>query len=68
VSERKKHFIPLRDGETEALLSKLGYVELGFGPRGAWLTWEEGTEMPPAVRELGMMRGVLNENCQGAGI
>jgi hypothetical protein len=39
-----------------------------FGVRGGQLIWRKGTPMPWYVRELGLMRGVLNENMEGAGI
>lgn len=44
------------------------YVDTSFGPRGVWLEWETDQEMPWAIEQLLLMRGVLNENMDGAGI
>lgn len=68
----KQHLIPLVDGELEKLMeaSVEGrfHIDLAFGTGGCALKWNEGQEMPKAVELLGFMRGVLNENTDGAGI
>ena len=43
-------------------------VNLAFGTGGVALMWKHDDPMPWCVELLGRMRGVLNENCQGAGI
>lgn len=43
-------------------------ISLAFGPGWTALQWPDDTPMPEAVERLGYMRGVLNENCDGAGI
>lgn len=61
---------------TEAELVKLIHmaadngmtVSMAFGPGWSDLTWTDGEPMPKAVKCLLMMRGVLNENTDGAGI
>lgn len=40
------------------------HCELGTGA----LIWDTSKPMPRAVRQLGLMRGVLNQNMDGAGI
>jgi hypothetical protein len=62
------HRIPITEKETTELIRQGLAVNLAFGPGGVALIWEKGTMMPPAVRHLGLMRGVLNENVDGAGI
>jgi hypothetical protein len=65
------HRLGLDDGELAAIMKATGNYEviaLGFGPAGVWLEWDDTQPMPRAVELLGLMRGVLNENCEGAGI
>ncbi len=62
------HRFPVEAGETVKLMHAVGHVHLDFGPGWVALKWKKGTPMPPEVRQLGLMRGVLNENMYGAGI
>jgi hypothetical protein len=64
----ENHRIEVTEDELAALLRSVGYVDLEFGPGWSSLVWRKGEEMPAAVRHLGLMRGVLNENTDGAGI
>ena len=68
----KRHLIEASEKELVELMHKgteNGKVlSLAFGPSGAALIWEEGEPMPWYVEQIGLMRGVLNENCEGAGI
>ena len=63
-----RKLIPVTEKETADLMRKCETVQLAFGTGGAALVWQEGEPMPPAVRQLGLMRGVLNQNMDGAGI
>lgn len=69
----KDELIPLVDGELEKLMYASidgGFAidtTLGYHGRCS-LIWKKGQEMPKAVELLGLMRGVLNENTNGAGI
>lgn len=65
----KDHYIPITEQELAKLIEQCGFVtDVGFGTGGLALVWKAGEPMPAAVRRLGLMRGVLNENCEGAGI
>lgn len=64
-------YIPLSEGESAWLIRTAGNrnpVCFAFGPSGVALEWRAGQPMPDAVRRLGMKRGVLNQNMEGAGI
>ncbi len=63
-----RKLIPVTEKETAELIRSCETVQLAFGTGGAALVWKEGEQMPPAVRQLGLMRGVLNQNMDGAGI
>jgi hypothetical protein len=43
-------------------------LSCSFGIGWMALDWDKGQPMPENVRRLGMLRGVLNENMDGAGI
>ncbi len=62
------HRIEVTGDELSKLIKAVGYVDCDFGPGWVALAWREGEQMPEAVRRLGLMRGVLNENEDGAGI
>lgn len=64
----KVHLISVSEKELAELIEKVGLVDLTFGIGGCALRWVDGQPMPDAVEYLGMMRGVLNENMDGAGI
>jgi hypothetical protein len=64
----KVHLIPVDEGELATLIRDCKFVELAFGVGGCALKWTDGTPMPEAVERLGLMRGVMNENMDGAGI
>ncbi len=64
----KEQLIPLREGELAILIREVGFVDVAFGTGGCALVWRDGESIPKAVEKLGYMRGVLNENCDGAGI
>lgn len=63
-----RKLIPVTEKETSELVRKCGTVQLAFGTGGAALVWNDGEPMPTAVFHLGLMRGVLNQNMDGAGI
>lgn len=61
----------LEDGELAKLMRELPtgtHIMTGFGPAGVWLKWDDAQPMPLAVRRLRLMRGIDNENTEGAGI
>jgi hypothetical protein len=60
--------IPLTEEESVALVRHHGRLSASFGPSGVWLNWRAGQPMPPQVRAVGMMRGVLNRGLAGEGI
>jgi len=60
--------IPITEKEMANLLRTGVTVTCAFGPGGAALEWPEGEPMPDAVRQVGLMRGILNRNMDGAGI
>ena len=60
--------IELAEGELATLIRECGQVDVAFGPGWVGLRWDDSQPMPEAVERLGLMRGVLNENCDGAGI
>ncbi len=68
----KTHLIPVTEAELVALTNKTVEngqpLDIAFGTGGCALRWSEGKPMPWYVEALGVMRGVLNENCDGAGI
>jgi hypothetical protein len=43
-------------------------LNCSFGPGWLALNWEKGQPRPEPVRLLGLRRGVLNQNVDGAGI
>lgn len=71
VASKDKLF-PLTDGELAWLIEQISatghHLDISFGVGGAALNWKAGTPMPEAVQLLGLKRGVLNENLDGAGI
>lgn len=69
----KDELIPLVGDELEKLIyasiDGRFAIDTTLGFRGRCsLIWKKGTEMPEAVKLLGLMRGILNENTDGAGI
>lgn len=62
--------LPVNDDELTSLLYEANGrpVNLAFGVGGAALKVPQGEPLPWYVERLGLMRGVLNENCDGAGI
>lgn len=71
VASRNYH-LEISEVEMVKLLRGLaegGHVlSCGFGIGWTALDWEKGTPMPESVRQLGLLRGILNENMSGAGI
>lgn len=65
--EAKAQYIPVSEKELATLIRECRQVNVTLGPRSS-LIWREDEPMPEAVERLGYMRGVLNENCEGAGI
>lgn len=69
---KPKHFIPVSTAELTDLIhrSPVGgkALEIVFGVGGAAIEWDGSEPMPWYLEQLGLMRGVLNENCEGAGI
>jgi hypothetical protein len=66
-----KKFYPTAQELTKLLRMNVGQpgpITLEFGPGWTSLEWDTDSPMPPVVRNLLMLRGVLNENCDGAGI
>ncbi len=43
-------------------------LDIAFGTGGAALRWDTSQPMPWYIERLGLLRGVLNENTNGAGI
>jgi hypothetical protein len=64
----KMEYVPVSEIEMVALMERFESVSFAFGSGGAALKWEKGTPMPDTVRHVGLMRGVLNQNTDGAGI
>lgn len=60
--------VPISEKEAVALLHKGIIIEVAFGTGGMALKYVKGQPLSPALKELGFMRGVLNENMEGAGI
>ncbi len=61
--------IYLEDGEMEGAMVIPGMVvHCSFGPRGAWVDFDDEEPLTPFVRYLLLSRGILNENLSGAGI
>lgn len=64
--------LELQDGELETLITTLPVrtpVNLKFGPGGVWFEFDENAaEQPPDVELILRMRGISNENTDGAGI
>ena len=66
--------IPITEKETAWLLYELAKtgdpLDLAFGSGGAAIQWDEDENkgMPKSIELLGLKRGILNENCDGAGI
>jgi hypothetical protein len=60
--------IEVTEQELVELIRRFERLDLVFGPGWVGLKWEEGEPIPEAVKYLGLMRGVLNENMDGAGI
>lgn len=58
----------LREGETVKLIESGDTGELAFGPKGVWIEYDEKKELPKNVEFILKLRGVLNENMEGAGI
>jgi hypothetical protein len=64
----KVELIPLSEGELAVLVCQGHRIECAFGTGGVALIWDREKPIPSSVRALGLMRGVLNENMDGAGI
>lgn len=61
--------LPLEDGESIALMHKLHHLHMSFGPGGCALRIDPViAHKNKTLIELLLMRGVLNENMNGAGI
>lgn len=60
--------IQVTEDELAELIRSCQTVSLAFGPGWVGLKYDETLPMTEAVKRLGLMRGVLNENCEGAGI
>ena len=71
MRERDELF-PLTEAEGVKLLKWAAvsgeFVDFAFGTGGIALIWRESCPMPEAVKQLGLMRGVFNENTEGSGI
>lgn len=66
----KKH-IEVTEKELADLIRNCRRVDVVFGPGWAGVTYDEDAaddELPDYVLRLGALRGVTNENCDGAGI
>ena len=63
-----RKLFPLTEAEFNQVLKRTSVVDAAFGPGGAALVWNKSEPMPDAVRQLGLIRGVLNQNMDGAGI
>lgn len=66
--EAKPHIIRVTDKELAELIHVVGSVDLVFGPSGVWLEHRDGEPVSEAIQHLGKMRGVTNQNMDGAGI
>jgi hypothetical protein len=64
----KDYIIPVNAEESVKLIQQIGRVEFVFGTGGCALVWKKGEPLSPAIALLGLMRGVTNENMNGAGI
>lgn len=60
--------IRIEEDESVELIRSGLTVRMSFGIGWVALQWDEGEPMPETVRRLGLMRGVLNANMDGAGI
>lgn len=60
--------IPLAEGEMTDIVLSTGYINSSFGPGGSALIFNWYGPMTDQIRHLGLTRGVLNENLDGAGI
>jgi hypothetical protein len=62
--------IPVSESELAVLIRESDgrHLHLAFGTGGAALEWNTKEGIPWYITRIGMMRGVLNENCAGAGI
>ena len=60
--------IPVSEDELVKLIKDGRMVSLAFGTGGAALEWDTEGPTPWYITAIGLMRGVLNENCEGAGI
>lgn len=63
-----RKLFPLTEAEFVQVMKRTNEVNATFGPSGAALIWDKSEPMPEAVRQLGLIRGVLNQNMDGAGI
>lgn len=64
----RTHLIPVSERELAELLRAGCRLDLAFGTGGSALKWTDNEPMPEAVKRLGAMRGIANENMHGAGI
>ncbi len=64
------HYIKVTEKELASLIRRsIGKpIDIAFGIGGTALKWTKGEKMPWYVKKLGLMRGVMNENMNGAGI
>ena len=63
--------LPLQTGDLSYLIRTLPsrtHIDLAFGIGWVSLKYDTSQPMTPAVRALGLLRGVLNENLDGGGI
>jgi hypothetical protein len=66
-----KRLCPVSDSEMVDLIDQSTNgkaVQFAFGTGGAALEFDDEQPLPWYVERLGLLRGVLNQNCEGAGI
>lgn len=68
MDETNIRLIPITENELCELLKNGFFVDVAFGTGGVALRWDITTKMPDAIKQLGLMRGVLNKNMGGDGI
>lgn len=60
--------IQIEEDELVKLINSGCVVDAAFGTGGVALTYDDEKPYPDCVRQLLLIRGILNENCDGAGI
>lgn len=68
IKEPDRTLFPVTEAEMVAIMKAHYHLTAAFGTGGVALIWNEDEPMPGCVQYLMLLRGISNENMDGAGI